>query len=115
MTDRTHDSAFRRLKAALEEQDRTSERYDGAIGSSTELAAYARLCAAGEEVTARQAWLHWVDDEHYRGLNAGPFSLLAENSAPGVIPESTPVRGRVPDLPEPTEALVTVPPDRRGP
>jgi hypothetical protein len=115
MTDSTHDCAFRRLKAALEEQDCSSERYDSAIGTSTELSAYARLCAAGAEVTARQAWLHWVDDKHYRGLNAGPFSLLAENSAPGVIPGSTSVRGRVPDLPEPTGAPVTVTPDRRGP
>jgi hypothetical protein len=115
MTDSTHDYALRRLKAALEEQDRSSERYDSAIGTSTELAAYGRLCAAGEEVTARQAWLHWVDDKHYRGLNAGPFSLLAESSAPGVISESPPVRGRLPDLPEPPGAMVTVTPDRRGP
>jgi hypothetical protein len=80
MQDHEHDSALRRLKGALEEQDRSSERYDRAIGTSTELGAYAGLCAAGEQVTARQAWLHWVDDEHYRGLHAGPFSLLAEKS-----------------------------------
>jgi len=79
MTEREHNSAFGRLKVALEEQDRASERYDGAIGTGTELRAYARLCAAGEEVAAREAWLHWVDDEHYRGLNAGPFSLRAES------------------------------------
>ena len=79
MTDNQHDSAFRRLKAALEEQDRSSERYGAAVGSSTELGAYARLCAAGEGVTAREAWLNWVDDERYRGLNAGPFALLAES------------------------------------
>jgi hypothetical protein len=80
MTGHEHDSAFRRLRAALEEQDRSSERYEGAIGTSTELRAYAALCAAGEEVTARGAWLNWVDDERYRGLNAGPFSMLAESS-----------------------------------
>jgi hypothetical protein len=79
MTGHEHDSAVRRLTAALEEQDRSSERYHGAIGTSTELRAYAALCAAGEQVTARGAWLNWVDDERYRGLDAGPFSMLAEN------------------------------------
>lgn len=80
MTGHEHDSAVERLAAALEEQDRSSERYDAAIGTSTELRAYAALCAAGEEVSARGAWLNWVDDERYRGLNAGPFSMLGENS-----------------------------------
>jgi hypothetical protein len=79
MTGHEHDSAVRRLTAALEQQDRSSERYDAAIGTSTELRAYAALCAAGEQVAARGAWLNWVDDEHYRGLNAGPFSMLTEN------------------------------------
>ena len=37
--------------------------------------------AAGDQVTAREAWVHWVDDEGYRGLNAGPFELLAERAA----------------------------------
>jgi hypothetical protein len=81
MTGQQHDSAFGRLTAALGEQDRSSERYDAAIGTSTELRAYAALCAAGAEVNAREAWLNWVDDERYRGLNAGPFSLLGENSS----------------------------------
>ena len=79
MADSEHESASRRLTAALQEQDRSSERYDNAIGTSSELGAYTRLCAAGEEVRARQAWLYWVDDEHYRGLHAGPFSLLSES------------------------------------
>ena len=83
MTGHEHDSALRRLTAALEEQDRSSERYDAAIGTSTELRAYAALCAAGEQVSARGAWLNWVDDERYRGLNAGPFSVLAEHSESG--------------------------------
>jgi hypothetical protein len=69
MADSEHDSALRRLTAALEEQDRSSERYDAAIGTSTELRAYAGLCAAGERVTAGQAWLHSVDED-YRGLRA---------------------------------------------
>lgn len=46
----------------------------------TEQDAYARLQAADDRVAARGAWLHWVDDESFRGLNAGPFELLAESS-----------------------------------
>ena len=74
-----HDSAEQRLEAVLAEQDRMSQRYDAAIGTSTELSAHVRLRAAGDQVAAREAWLHWVDDESYRGLNAGPFELLAES------------------------------------
>jgi hypothetical protein len=73
-----HDSAVARLEAVLVEQDRLSERHDAAIGTSTELVAYVGLRAAGDQVAAREAWLHWIDDESYRGLNAGPFELLAE-------------------------------------
>ena len=73
------DSAVERLEAALVEQDRLGERFDAAVGTSTEVGAYVRLRAAGEQVTARQAWVNWVDDESYRGLNAGPFELLAES------------------------------------
>jgi hypothetical protein len=73
------DSAVQRLEAALVEQDRLGERFDAAVGTSTEFGAYIRLRAAGEQVTARQAWVNWVDDESYRGLNAGPFELLAES------------------------------------
>lgn len=63
MPDSEHNSALRRLTAALEEQDRSSERYDRAVGTSSELGAYTRLCAAGEQVRARQAWLQWADDD----------------------------------------------------
>ena len=73
------DSAVKRLEAALVEHDRLGERFDAAVGTSTEFGAYIRLRAAGEQVTARQAWVNWVDDESYRGLNAGPFELLAES------------------------------------
>ena len=73
-----HDSAVQRLEAVLAEQDRLSQRHDAAIGTSTELGARVELRAAGDQVAAREAWLHWVDDESYRGLNAGPFELLAE-------------------------------------
>jgi hypothetical protein len=75
------DRATQQLEAALVEQGRLGERFDAAVGTSTEFGAYVRLRAAGDRVTAREAWLNWVDDEGYRGLNAGPFELLAENRA----------------------------------
>ena len=74
-----HDSAVQRLEAVLTEQNRLSRRHEAAIGTSTELGARVELRAAGDQVAARKAWLHWVDDETYRGLNAGPFELLAES------------------------------------
>ena len=73
--------AVQRLEAALVEQDRLGERFHAAVGTSTEFGAYARLRGAGDQVRAREAWLNWVDDEGYRGLNAGPFELLAESRA----------------------------------
>jgi len=76
-----HDRAVQRLEVALVEQDRQGERFDTAAGTSSELGAYVRLRAAGDQVRAREVWLHWVDDEGYRGLNAGPFELLAESRA----------------------------------
>jgi hypothetical protein len=74
-------SAVQRLEAALVEQDRLGERFDAAIGTSAELGAHVRLRAAGEQVAAREAWVNCVNDESYRGLNAGPFELLAESRA----------------------------------
>jgi hypothetical protein len=79
MASQERDSAVQRLKAALVEQDRLGERFDAAVGTSTELGAYVRLRAAGEQVTAREAWVNRVDDESYRGLNAGPIALPAES------------------------------------
>ena len=81
MASRERDSVVERLEAALVEQDRLGERFDGAIGTSTAFGAYVRLRAAADQVTAREAWVDWVDDEGYRGLNAGPFELLAERAA----------------------------------
>ena len=81
MASSERDRATQQLEAALVEQGRLSERFDAAVGTSSEFGAYVRLRAAGDQVTARQAWLNWVDDEGYRGLNAGPFELLAENRA----------------------------------
>jgi hypothetical protein len=81
MASAERDRAAQRLEAALVEQDRLGERFDAAVGTSTEFGAYVRLRGAGDQVTAREAWLNWVDDEGYRGLNAGPFELLAESRA----------------------------------
>ena len=75
-----HDRAERRLGAAFAEQHRARERYDAAVGRSAHLLAAVGLHAADEEVAARDAWLKWVDDDCYHGLNAGPFELLAERS-----------------------------------
>jgi hypothetical protein len=75
-----HERAERRLGAALAEQHRSSDRYDAAVGRSARLLAAVGLHAADQEVAARDAWLRWVDDDGYRGLNAGPFELLAEDS-----------------------------------
>src|SRR5437763_10814477 len=79
MTREMHDRAVQSLNAALMERDRLSERYDAASGTSTEFGAYVRLRTAGDQVAAREAWLSWIDDEGYRGLNAGRFELLAES------------------------------------
>ena len=81
MASRQHDRATQRLEAALVEQAALGDRFDAAVGTSSELRAYAGLRAAGDQVAAREAWLKWVDDEAYRGLNAGPFELLAESRA----------------------------------
>ena len=77
-----HDRAERRLGAALVDQHRSRDRYDAAAGRSARLLAAVGLHAADQEVAARDAWLRWVDDDGYRGLNAGPFELLAEDSGP---------------------------------
>jgi hypothetical protein len=77
-----HDRAERRLGAALTEQHRSRDRYNAAVGRSAHLLAAVGVHAADQEVAARDAWLRWVDDDGYRGLNAGPFELLAEDSRP---------------------------------
>ena len=83
MASKERNRALHRLEAALLEQDRLGERFDAAVGTPTEFGAYVRLRAAGEQVAAREAWLNWVDDGGYRGLNAGPFELLAESREAG--------------------------------
>jgi polyribonucleotide nucleotidyltransferase len=80
MASQVHNSAVKRLESALVEQDRLGERFDAAVGTTTEFGAFIRLRAAREQVHASEAWVHWVDDRNYRGLNAGPFELRAERS-----------------------------------
>jgi hypothetical protein len=75
-----HDRAERRLGAALAEQRRSRERYDAAVGRSAHLHAAVGLHAADQDVAARDAWLRWVDDDRYHGLDAGPFELLGKGS-----------------------------------
>jgi hypothetical protein len=77
-----HDDAEQRLRAALVERRRSRERYDAAVGGSSLLLAAVGLHAADQEVAARDAWLRWVDDDGYRGLNAGPFELRAGDLGP---------------------------------
>jgi hypothetical protein len=73
-----HDRATHRLRAAIAEQDRLTYVHEAAMGTSGEANADAALRGADEQVVARDAWLRWVDDDDYRGLNAGPFALRRE-------------------------------------
>jgi hypothetical protein len=63
MTPTAHEDAVQRLETGLLEQDRCSERYDAAIGTTSEVSAYTRLRAAGARVAADETRLHRVDDE----------------------------------------------------
>jgi hypothetical protein len=78
-----HDRAVDRLGTALAEQHRLTDRYEAAIGTSAELSAHVQLHQADDHVMARDAWLKWVDDEGYRGLNAGPFDLRRGTTTAG--------------------------------
>ena len=82
MTSQERDSALQRLELALVERDRLAERFDAAAGAASNWEGYARLRAAVERVRAREAWVNWVEDESYRGLDAGPFELQAERFGP---------------------------------
>ena len=79
-TTNAHSHGEHLLSAALAKQQESIERCDAATGKTDHLVAEVAVHAADQEVAAREAWLRWVDDEHYHGLNAGPFELLAEDS-----------------------------------
>jgi hypothetical protein len=94
MTSSEHDNALQRLQAAIEQQDRSRAHYQATIGTPAELGAYTRLSAANAQVSARGAWLDWVNDENYRGIHAGPFSLLTERDERGRSPEEAAARAQ---------------------
>jgi hypothetical protein len=83
MTSSERDGAVRRLESALEEQNRLRSRYDAAIGTSTELGAYVALRVAAEHVSARGAWLEWIDDGDLAGEMPKPGSAVGSESARG--------------------------------
>jgi hypothetical protein len=74
----THDRGAQRLAAAVAERDRLTSRLEAAVGTPGESPAAAALHVADGHVMARDAWLKWVDDDGYHGLNAGPFALRSE-------------------------------------
>jgi hypothetical protein len=78
--DPQQDRAERRLGSALAAQHRAKDRHVAAVGRSARRHAAIGLHAADQEVAARHAWLRWVNDDGYRGLNAGPFELRAGES-----------------------------------
>jgi hypothetical protein len=65
-----HNHAVARLDAAVVEQDRLEELYSGAIGTSTEFGAYARLRTAGDAVAAMEAALKSIDGQDGAGGRA---------------------------------------------
>jgi hypothetical protein len=75
-----HDRAAQRLGSAQSEQAQLGDRYDDAIGTSSEVPAHARLRAAQEQVAARGAWLDWVNDENYQGHSPDTHEPEAESS-----------------------------------
>ena len=59
--DQGRGAAVARLQVAGRRRDRQVRHYDAACGSRSELAAYAELRAAVDQVAAREAWLAWLD------------------------------------------------------
>jgi hypothetical protein len=59
--DQGREVAVARLQLAGRRRDRQVRQYDAARGSRSELAAYAELRAAVDQVAAREAWLAWLD------------------------------------------------------
>jgi hypothetical protein len=61
MTSNARETGLLRLAEALQEQKRADERYEAALGTTTQLSAYARLRGADDQVSARKAWLKRVE------------------------------------------------------
>jgi hypothetical protein len=53
--------AVERLQSARQRRDGQVRQCGAARGSRSELAAYTELRAAVEQVSAREAWLAWLD------------------------------------------------------
>ena len=58
-----HTSATERLDSALHDQRRLSAETNAAHGGDDELGLRAELASANEEVTARKAWLGYLDQD----------------------------------------------------
>jgi hypothetical protein len=57
--------ARQRLYTALEERDAARERYEAAIGTTVEMAAYVKLRAAAQAVSALDKWLRWAEGDFF--------------------------------------------------
>ena len=64
-----------------EEQDRLRERFDAAVGTSSEYGAYVRLRAAGDQVTAREAWFQSVAISASRARQNASSAAASGNAA----------------------------------
>ena len=62
--DEVHADAVERLGAALDEEARATERTQTAEGTRDDLHAEVEAAAAKEQVTARRAWLDYVERGH---------------------------------------------------
>jgi hypothetical protein len=68
MTSDARETGIQRLAEALAERERAGACYAGALGTSSQLSAYAALRGADDQVAAREAWLELVE----KGLSGGP-------------------------------------------
>jgi hypothetical protein len=59
--DQSREVAVARLQVASRRRDSQVRQFDSARGSRSEMAAYAELRAAVDQVAAREAWLAWLD------------------------------------------------------
>jgi hypothetical protein len=60
--DRDRTAGEQRLAAAVAEQDRALGRHAVAEGTPAEIEAAVSMRAAGEQVSARERWLEWVNE-----------------------------------------------------
>jgi hypothetical protein len=56
--------ARERLAEAFADRDRARDRYESALGTSSELGAYMRLRQAGQHVSACDKWMRWAESEN---------------------------------------------------